>query len=563
MFHPSLKKISEFLDNALSEAERENVKDHLQTCEKCRKRMKIFMGVEKIASKEETVSAGFTDKIMNTLPNVEYKTEPVFGRVTGIAGAVLISRKEGEEPIQAFPGIAIKKGDTVRVQKGSVALVEMNDKSQVYLNKDTEIEIPKTRFDLRLRLGEIFAMMNPQKSVFRIKTPSALIGVIGTDFDTRITKEKNTVLRVLKGKVSFQNDKGEVLVKKNRQVETPQGMRPKISKIADPASVGDWRNKIISEKRGSAAKNLVWAIVLIGIAIGAVLYFRGALKPGSAPDKQKPIILDKKDPLAIESPYFKKDFSWKVHARGDQKAGNEWKEVYTMVVRMDVLRYDEQKGADLLMTIEEVREGKENQDVAKSMIGKKFSYSLSSEGEAFSLSSFDGKPLKGMEIVYFLRVFGLCEFSNVFMKKSIVPGDTWQDQINVSIPGFPESYVKGDIDFAFAGYQKRAGKEVGVIKSVTKFNIGGGFAIEKVINANNTVRVEFENITLDGQGEFIFDIDTHRLIKANGVNREYDMRGTEILFVKGRKSPLRKPMDAKRSTLSRTMVSIEYLDDRR
>ena len=204
IFHPSLKHLSSYLDGELSEAVRKKVHKHIEHCEKCTKNIQFFQATEQFMQMPKVNFESITQSVMNNIQDRNWKpSKDIVGEVKSVIGKVTTHSGSQEEDIEIFPGYALHKGQTLKTIGNSKALLEWNDGSQLYINKETELDIHISSYPLTLRIGEIFAMMNPQKEVFKIKTPSAVLSVIGTDFDTEVNKENQTTLRVFKRKSSF------------------------------------------------------------------------------------------------------------------------------------------------------------------------------------------------------------------------------------------------------------------------------------------------------------------------------------------------------------------------
>lgn len=138
----------------------------------------------------------------------------------------------------------------MKVCGDSLALVELNDGSTIYFNKETEVTFSSKTYPLVLDSGKLFAMMKPQKSVFEIKTPSAVLGVIGTEFDAEVTENRETILKVKKGKVSYSNDTGNKIVGKRYQAKAGSGAANKSERIHNARDIDVWTKPINTKKTG-------------------------------------------------------------------------------------------------------------------------------------------------------------------------------------------------------------------------------------------------------------------------------------------------------------------------
>jgi len=217
------------------------------------------------------LSKDFTQDFLSNLPTVEYSKSPVQAEIVTTVGAVKILTSQ--TGIDAFPGMGIREGETIVTKEKGRALLELKDGSNIWLNESTEISLPTAQFRLSLVAGEFFAMMKRQKDAFRIKTPSAALSVLGTDFDAEVNEKKETILSVLKGKVSFKNQSGEVVVRKRKRVRASTYTKPTATKISAPKEVGQWKSSLQTEEpeRGNVMKTIFG--VVLGIALLLALYF--------------------------------------------------------------------------------------------------------------------------------------------------------------------------------------------------------------------------------------------------------------------------------------------------
>ncbi len=273
--HPKTKTLIRYADKDLSEEQADKIKYHLERCERCRKEYGILQRIEAVNAPKKDLLDNFKDRIVANLKEAKRVDQPICADIKATIGKVLVFQTGDDEGKEGFPGMGLKKGDTVRLLGDSRALIELNDGSTVYLNKDTEISLPSARYDMTMLVGEIFAMMKPQKKAFEICTPSAILGVIGTDFDARVTEKKETILQVLKGKVSFKNQSGSTIVKKKHRVEATKNAKPIPKKIKDTQTIYNWT---IPMKRKKTERGWIMKKIIIGLV--AVVVLTGVLAGG-------------------------------------------------------------------------------------------------------------------------------------------------------------------------------------------------------------------------------------------------------------------------------------------
>jgi hypothetical protein len=272
MFHPRLKTLSHYIDANLPESQAAKLARHIEQCARCRSTLKTFQNVEPAMRSKKQISNAFRDRVISRLEDVSRVKQPIYAEIRSVMGCVMIYRNGNDEGVEAFSGMGILQGDRLRVMGNSLALIELNDGSSLYLNKETEIDFCRAKYPLSLPIGELFAMMKPQKKAFEILTPSAILGVIGTNFDAKVTEKKETILQVLKGKVSFKNESGSTVVKKKRQVEAGKNATPILHKIRDTRTVYNWTIPMKRKKteRGWITKKIIIAFVAILVLIGAL-----------------------------------------------------------------------------------------------------------------------------------------------------------------------------------------------------------------------------------------------------------------------------------------------------
>lgn len=272
IFHPSMKQMTGYLDNVLSEAVRKKILGHAEHCEKCKKEIQYLRVTEQLLKAPKVKFDSITKNVMEKIQDRKWNPSREFvGEIKAVIGkAAMHSGTKGED-LEVFPGCALRKGNTLLTPGGSKALVEWKDGSQIYISEETELDFQTSAYPLTLRLGEIFSMMKSQEERFEIQTPSAVLSVIGTDFDIAVNKEKQTILRVLKGKVAFKNETGEAVVKKNSQVEATEYTKPAVTPIQQKQKIGNWIDpmKPKSNQKGEIMKKLV-IVVLVIFVIGYI-----------------------------------------------------------------------------------------------------------------------------------------------------------------------------------------------------------------------------------------------------------------------------------------------------
>jgi hypothetical protein len=280
IFHPHINRLSQYLDGALDVKKKSRVEIHLSKCEACRKKVRLLTRTSALIRIPQEKTAALASRVMEHIEARAWDTSaPFVAEIQALVGIVMVLKRDEKEGVQAFPGMALRKGDTLVTQGDSRALLRLNDGSMLYVNEETTLDLEPSQFSLALTIGEIFAMMKPQPKTFSIQTPSAVLGVIGTEFDAKVTAEKQTILQVLKGSVHFKNNSGDAIVGKKRQVEAASDTRPVPVRIRDARLILAWTGGIKPPKRNGAClpnrqgwimKKMMFGLVAV-IALGALV----------------------------------------------------------------------------------------------------------------------------------------------------------------------------------------------------------------------------------------------------------------------------------------------------
>lgn len=183
-------------------------------------------------------------------------------KIAGIAAAILI-------PVIIFFSLYQKRSESetayqVTVTSGEIRYVKLADGSEVWLNKNSRLQVPEkfTGNQFRLKLeGEAYFMVakNPGR-VFAVETAEAVVKVLGTAFNLKATRdEKKSVLSVTEGKVlctSWVNE--EKIVEKGEEAVISPNSAIALNKLANENFLS-WKTKILRFREtplGEVAKAL-------------------------------------------------------------------------------------------------------------------------------------------------------------------------------------------------------------------------------------------------------------------------------------------------------------------
>lgn len=136
------------------------------------------------------------------------KSAPVIATIVSTEGKVSVRAADATSWTGAQLGMNERARDHVKTAAESVAALEFVCGGRIGINPSTEVELvsPRSAIDVssgtevRLSSGSIWATLDAQKAPFKIVTPSATLGIRGTEFVVDETSGE-TELSVLSGEV--------------------------------------------------------------------------------------------------------------------------------------------------------------------------------------------------------------------------------------------------------------------------------------------------------------------------------------------------------------------------
>lgn len=157
---------------------------------------------------------------------------------------------------------SIKSGDTVKTSAKSLAIMVMEDGVVFKMNPKSDLSIPeKDDNSVTLNSGSVFSKVSKQKpnQQFKLRTPSAVIGVRGTEFFTSYgqteDKKSDIWMCVNEGsvEVTSSKEKDPVVVKQGEGVVIPSG------KGVTPPKKYAWTKKLnwnLDPEQGEVENNI-------------------------------------------------------------------------------------------------------------------------------------------------------------------------------------------------------------------------------------------------------------------------------------------------------------------
>lgn len=179
-----------------------------------------------------------------------YGEARVVAAISSMKGNVQIRDGNKRKYNTAYKGQMIKTGDWVKTDKNVFVAIVFLDGSNVKIQSSTEIEIKSSRVtakELKTQMyiaeGQAWSKVSQQgNGEFKIKTPTAVASVKGTEFDVEFDDlAESTTLTVLEGSVEFGNDLGSVLAGAMEGASASKDEEPTEYKVAQE-DLPQWQN---------------------------------------------------------------------------------------------------------------------------------------------------------------------------------------------------------------------------------------------------------------------------------------------------------------------------------
>lgn len=129
--------------------------------------------------------------------------EPV-GKILSVSGQA--THAHGLKPVPAEVGADVFEKDRIKTEVGAEVVIDMNGASKITIGPGSYFKIAakdEKQTDLKLFAGNLNCKVNKlgQDESFTVKTPSAVAGVRGTEFDAILDQAMNTMVACSEGEV--------------------------------------------------------------------------------------------------------------------------------------------------------------------------------------------------------------------------------------------------------------------------------------------------------------------------------------------------------------------------
>ena len=176
----------------------------------------------------------------------------VVAAISSMKGNVQLRNANNRKYESAYKGQMVRTGDWLKTDKNVYVAIVFLDGSNVKIQSNTEIEIKSSRITARelktqmyIAEGQAWSKVAQQKNgEFKIKTPTAVASVKGTEFDVEFDDlAESTTLTVLEGSVEFSNDLGSILAGAMEGATASKEEVPSQYKVTEE-ELPKWQNNI-------------------------------------------------------------------------------------------------------------------------------------------------------------------------------------------------------------------------------------------------------------------------------------------------------------------------------
>jgi len=174
----------------------------------------------------------------------------VVAAISSMKGNVKIRSANQRKFDTAYKAQMIRTGDWLKTDKNVFVAIVFLDGSIIKIQSNTEIEIKSSRItakELKTQMyiseGQAWSKISKQNNgEFKIKTPTAVASVKGTEFDIDFDDmSESTSLVVLEGEVEFGNELGTVIAGAMQGASVTQDEAPVEYTVA-PEDLPNWQN---------------------------------------------------------------------------------------------------------------------------------------------------------------------------------------------------------------------------------------------------------------------------------------------------------------------------------
>lgn len=191
--------------------------------------------------------------------------DPV-GSVTEVKGGATVTRSDGQR-VSVSKNIALYPGDIVTTEADGKVSFQLNQGDRFTLNEDAQVSLDElagadetdTPPVLRLDLGYLWCKINFMIAKITrpvVHTPTAVLGVRGTEFEAVVAEDATSAVVVDAGEIEVEAEKEKLVLTRGQTTEVGSDEKIGPPTQAPPKDRRDWRQ--FRKKRAEMlVKNLV------------------------------------------------------------------------------------------------------------------------------------------------------------------------------------------------------------------------------------------------------------------------------------------------------------------
>lgn len=173
------------------------------------------------------------------------------GKIDKVTGPVTVLRSDGRQ-IRGVEGLFLFPGDQITTGKGGKVWFSLQKGRQFRLGEDAQMSLdefsgPEMEDDqpvLRLVLGYLWSKIQKirQKTgMMEVHTPTAVLGVRGTEFDTVVSLDGTSVITVDEGSVELDAEDKTLVLTEHKMAQVEIAAKPTPPEPAIPKEKRDWQ----------------------------------------------------------------------------------------------------------------------------------------------------------------------------------------------------------------------------------------------------------------------------------------------------------------------------------
>jgi hypothetical protein len=176
--------------------------------------------------------------------------EASVGMISEVNGTVTVTRSDGRK-IDAGKDLDLYPGDMLTTGKDGFVGFVLTNGDVFRLSEDAQVSLDELSVSeedtppvLRLALGFLWSKIKPllaKETRQVIHTPTAVLGVRGTEFDTVVAEDSSSAVAVDHGAVEIEAEKATVLVNQGQSTEVDPEETIKTPEKSVPKDRRDWK----------------------------------------------------------------------------------------------------------------------------------------------------------------------------------------------------------------------------------------------------------------------------------------------------------------------------------